>query len=286
MSFSGDVKAELCSVGDRGDCCRRAELAAMMLFGGNAGDENIILRTERADIFKRICVLIKKVLGYSEIQNEPDISLPLELLDDLGIFSDGGDMAIDEEVFDRDCCKRAFFRGAFLMAGTVSHPMKNYRLELFAYNETVAALASEMLESFDLSPKSALRKNYYVIYLEDYESVGDALIVMGAQKSMLKMSYIQIEKDLSNQNNRRSNCFTANVDKTMTASARQCAAIDELAKTGVLETLDDRLKSVAYARAENPEMSLKELAEKTGISKSTLNRRLNKLIELGERNEE
>ena len=167
------------------------------------------------------------------------------------------------------------------MSGTAADPRKNYRLELFAYNETVTALASEMLENFGLDPKSARRKNYNIIYLEDYESVSDALIIMGAQKSMLALSYVQIEKDISNQSNRRSNFLIANMDRAMTVSANQCAAIDELARTGMLETLDEGLKTVAYARAGNPEMNLSELAELTGISKSTLSRRLNKLLELG-----
>ncbi len=281
MTFSSEIKAELCGVSDKNMCCRRSELAAVFLFGGNAGEEYITLRTERGDVFKRICGLMKKVLGISMLQSEPEIRLPIEYIGRLGLFYDQGEMAIDEEVFDQDCCKRAFFRGAFLMSGTAADPRKTYRLELFAYNETVAALASEMLESFSLSPRSALRKNYYIIYLEDIESVCDALTVMGAQKSMLKMSYVQVEKDLSNLSNRRSNCYIANVDKTMTVSARQCAAIDELARTGGLEALDEGLKSVAYARAGNPELSLKELSEKTGLSKSTLSRRLNKLVELG-----
>ncbi len=284
MSFSSDIKTELCAVGIRADCCCRSEFAALLLFGGNTQDGNISVKTERTDVFKRLCVLARKVLGLTVRQPEPVFCLPLNFLDRLGMFSDEGDMAIDEEVFDKDCCKRAFLRGAFLAAGTAADPAKNYRLEFFAYNETVAALACEILESFGLSPKCTLRKNYYVLYLEDYESVCDALIVMGAQRAMLKISYVQIEKDMKNQTNRRNNCYIANVDKTVTASARQCVAIDRLARTGELETLDEPLKAVAYARAENPELSLKELSEKLGLSKSTLSRRLARLTELGETN--
>ena len=282
MSFAADVKTELCAAYAGKPCCIKAELAAMLLFGGNADESHITLRTERTDIFRRICILLKKALGYAERQSEPDIIVPIQLVDELGITMEGGEAAIDEEVFVEECCKRAFFRGAFLMAGTVSDPAKNYRIELFAYNETVAALASEMLESYGLHPGSTSRKNYYVIYLEDYESVCDSLTVMGASRSMMEMAYVQIEKDINNQKNRQGNCFVANMDKTMTASARQCAAIDELARTGVLETLPDDLKTVAYERAMNPEMTLSELAEKIGIGRSTLNRRLGKLIELGE----
>ncbi len=281
MSFSSDIKKELCTVNEKNLCCRRSELAAILLFGGDFGGSDVTVRAERTDVFKRICGLLKRVLGITELQKEPEIRLPADKLDELGIYSEGAGVSIDEEVFDRDCCKRAFFRGAFLMAGTAVDPHKNYRLELFAYNETVAALASEMLEGFGLTPGSIRRKNYFVIYLENYEAVSDALIIMGAQRSMLGLSYIQIEKDISNENNRRNNFLIANMDKAITASANQCAAIDKLAGTGMLETLDEELKSVAYARAEHPEMNLTELAALTGISKSTLSRRLNKLMELG-----
>ncbi len=279
MSFSSDVKAELCAVADKAVHCRRAELAAMLLFGGNADETGITVRAERSDVMKRLSGLVGRLLGQSRKDGKDSIFVPFSLLGELGMSFDGGDVSIDEEIFDSECCKRAFFRGAFLMAGTVSDPKKDYRIELFAYNETVAALASEMLENFGLSPKSAVRKNYFIIYLENYESVCDSLTIMGAQKAMLALACTQVEKDISNRENRRSNCFIANMDKAMTASARQCAAIDELARTGALENLSDSLKAAAYARAENPEMSLKELSEKTGISKSTLNRRLNKLLE-------
>ncbi len=282
MSFSSDVKAELCALPLGRQCCVRAELAACLLFGGDAGDEVIVLRAERDAVFKRVCVLLKKALGIAERQTAPEIRAPISLLDELGVSMDGGDAAIDEELFARDCCKRAFLRGAFLMAGTVSDPAKNYRIELFAYNETLAALASEMLGGFGLSPASAVRKNYYVIYLEDHESVCDSLTVMGAQRAMMAIADMQVEKDVANRENRRGNCFAANLDKTYAASARQCAAIDALAADGRLEALPDDLKAVAYARAENPELSLSELARLSGLGRSALNRRLAKLVVLAE----
>ncbi len=280
MSFSSDVKAELCALPIGKPCCQRAELCACLLFGGDADEGGITLRAERDDVFKRVCVLLKRALGCAERQTAPEIRAPLSLLDALGVSMDGADAAIDEELFASDCCKRAFLRGAFLMAGTVSDPAKNYRIELFAYNSTLAALASEMLEGFGLSPSSAVRKNYYVIYLEDHESVCDSLTVMGAQRAMMAMADMQVEKDVANRENRRGNCFAANLDKTYAASARQCAAIDALAASGRLESLPEELKAVAYARAENPELSLTELAAAAGVGRSALNRRLAKLVKL------
>ena len=66
-------------------------------------------------------------------------------------------------------------------------------------------------------------------------------------------------RDMRNKVNRVTNCETANIDKTVTASARQIADIEYLILSLGLEGLPEELREVAVKRMENPELSLREL---------------------------
>ena len=92
------------------------------------------------------------------------------------------------------------------------------------------------------------------------------------------------EKRLRNSVNRRLNCDTANVDKSVEASREQAEAIRKLRAAGLLETLSDKLQMTAALRLEYPELSLSELAEEFDppVTKSCLNHRLRKLMELAD----
>ena len=57
-------------------------------------------------------------------------------------------------------------------------------------------------------------------------------------------------------------------------------AIEKLKNSSGFVELSSELKVLAKARLENASMSLQELADKLGISKSCLNHRMRKLMEL------
>jgi DNA-binding protein WhiA len=92
----------------------------------------------------------------------------------------------------------------------------------------------------------------------------------------------KIEKDMRNSVNRRVNCDTANVLKTVDASERQLDAIQRLSSAGELPKLPVKLRETAEARLQYPELSLGELAAvfSPPVTKSCLNHRMRKLCEL------
>ena len=83
--------------------------------------------------------------------------------------------------------------------------------------------------------------------------------------------------------NRKVNCETANLSKTINASVKQIEAIKKLQKQGKFEKLSENLKEIAILRLENPDASLIELGQmlKNPIGKSGVNHRLKQLEELG-----
>ena len=105
---------------------------------------------------------------------------------------------------------------------------------------------------------------------------------MGASKAVLKLAEITVEKDMNNNYNRQLNCEMSNMSKQIDASVKQIRAIEKIDDAIGRESLPNPLKTVADARINNRGLTLSELAEKLGISKSCLNHRLRKIVELAD----
>ena len=290
-TFSQLVKDELCEVKiNSGEA--RAELASMILFGENTDNGKMIFKTDKANIAARIQFVLKKVTGEEipiDITNGRKnfcIEINSDITDCAGVYyTDGGEIEFDEDVYEEESFKKAFLRGAFIISGTITDPMKGYSSELITYNENMSYLAVEILENFGIKSNTVKRNSNYVTYLKDRESVGDFLSIIGAHKMMMELIVAHIQKDMNNRNNRASNCLTANMDKAIAASVTQCNAIMKLQKTPFCETLDEEKKTLAQLRLDNFDLSLTALGEKMSprMTKSSVNRRFTKLIELADK---
>ncbi len=287
-TFSHEVKDELCEVKVNVQEAI-AELAAMILFGENADDEKMCFKTDKANTAARIQYIIKRAtaleVAIDVIKGKKNYSLEINknIAEKAGVFfTDDGEIEFDEDVCEEDSSKRAFLRGAFVISGTITDPLKGYSCELITYNENMSYLAAEFLETFNIKANTVKRNNSFVTYLKDKESVSDFLNIVGAHKLMMELMMTQIEKDINNRNNRASNCKAANLDKAITASANQCSAILKLQKLPVWDTLDEETKQLAELRLEFFDLPLSGIGEKMSpkMTKSSVNRRLSKLIDL------
>ncbi len=289
-TFSQEVKDELCEVKIKKEEAL-SELAAMILFGENILNNMITLRTERASIAARIQLTfwkaIEEEVSIDIIKGRKNysISVPTEVAEKAGVYlSKDGEIALDEDIYESESAKRAFLRGAFIISGTIVRPKKGYSCELVTYNENMSYLAAEILENFGIRANIVKRNNYYVTYLKDKNSVNDFLNIVGAHRLMMNFMVTQIEKDVNNRENRALNCQTANLDRTISASALQCKAIMKLKELPIWDTLDERTQELARLRLQFFDLSLTAIGEKMSppMTKSSVNRRMKKLIDLAE----
>ena len=139
-----------------------------------------------------------------------------------------------------------------------------------------------MLDEFDLFAKWIERKDTYVVYIKSKEGISDFLSVVGAENALKKFTSCLEMRDEANRDNRARNCIAGNADKTAIASVKQILALEKLAKKAPLNQLSEELSSLAKARMKHPEKSLRELAELLNISKSCINHRMRKLMEMAE----
>ena len=188
-------------------------------------------------------------------------------------------------VIQQTCCKKAFLRGAFLAGGSISSPEKAYQIEIACTTEGNADRILSILKALHLEARSIQRKNRYIVYIKDGDTISDFLGVTGGMNSMMEFENIRILKDIRNSINREVNCDTANINKVVNAAAKQIDDINLIIEKRGLDSLPEQLRAVAELRLLHPHLSLTELGEKLDrpLGKSGVNHRLARINEIAEK---
>lgn len=303
MSFSMDVKEELRRKTGNARHCRIAELAALTIYLAYPVEDGCLeYRTETAPVAEQVGALIEKLFyevpaltkvkngrqtvhfirtGSKELTDKMLETMKLERQD---AEQEGRFWLPDAMQLQRSCCKRAYVRGAFLATGSVSDPQKSYHFELvFAWRQQAEQM-QELLRSFDVEAGIVARKKASVLYVKEGAQISDILNVMEAHVALMELENVRILKDMRNSINRQVNCETANLNKTVTAAARQIEDIKLIRDTIGFDELKEELREMAEIRLEHPESSLLELGTYLAvpIGKSGVNHRLAKLCEIAE----
>ena len=108
------------------------------------------------------------------------------------------------------------------------------------------------------------------------------LALMGAHQALMEMENIRINRDSRNLANRATNCDQANLNKQLSAGAKQAAAITAYSLKHSLAGLPKDLQELGRLRMLNPDVSLTELGGmlSTPVGKSGVNHKMRKLMNL------
>lgn len=294
MSFASEVKGELCRERLSRPCCACAEAYGVLLFCNCFTTERVRISTQSAVFAQRLPKLFRKVFGISfdESPENPngggkltfEVTRPESMeriLDTYGYARENSvSLHINYAMLEEECCRGSFLRGAFLAGGSVTDPEKRYHMELVTSHLFVHRELEKLLMEMGFAPKSTTRNANYVTYIKRSESIADMLTTLGAPLAAMEIMNAKVEKNLRNGVNRWSNCDVANVSKAVDAAQAQIEAIRRLDEEAGLSTLPEKLRETAQLRLKHPELSLSQLAVLSQISKSCLNHRLRKLIEL------
>jgi len=292
LSYSRDVKNELCRQRLASASDNLAECYGILLYCNTftANEARIITGNER--LLDRITMLFHECFDvtFDELRapESGKRSLIINSRAKLSAVFDAFGLSTEDTVshhinlgvLDDDAGYIAFLRGAFLAGGSVTDPTKSYHLEIITPHRSVSRETVSLLQEQGFSPKSTSRNGNYIVYFKQSSAIEDFLTLIGASGSAMELMSAKIEKDMRNSINRRVNCDTANVMKAVDAAAAQVTAISQLN----LDVLPEKLRDTARLRIENPELSLVELAAlfDPPVTKSGLNHRLRKLVELAE----
>lgn len=300
MSFSTEVKNEVARIEGEAKICEKAELFGLLRISGSVSlrgkNVGIHFTTENAALARRVLQLLKnnfqlqtevvitrsnrlKKNNRYQVQVIPSLSAR-EALMDLQLLSPLEDGKL--KLLKNAACRKSFLRGVFLAGGSVSKPISDYHLEMVSDNEELAKLVQKTMQRFSFGAKMVDRKESFIVYLKDGNSITNFLSIIGAHTALLEFENVRVVKEMRNNVNRIVNCETANLNKVVKAAMEQIACIKFIDNKVGLTTLPEILREAAKLRLAHQDLSVGELAAlcEEAVSKSGFNHRLKKLEKL------
>lgn len=310
MSFSKKVKKEALNQKKLKKIEKVSELCGIIRFGGTIslyGNDKLSLAisTENPAVARRVFSLYKNVFDkkleiYFEKKTErskkgvftlfaPENEDCKNKLIELGMIEENGEKI--EAVYDipefieKDIeNKKSYIRGGYIVSGSISDPEKSYHVEWTTKNIENAESFAILLQSFNIKSNISKKKNGYICYIKEADSISNLLNILGAHQSMFKFEDIRIKKQMRNDVNRIVNCETSNLERVVKTAFRQIESINYIIEKNKFDSLDESLKEIALIRLNNPDMSLREIGEflERPLTKSGVNHRLIKIEKIAE----
>ncbi len=293
MSFSSEVKQELAVSFAKSRHCMLAELSAIINYTGKVsilkGEVSLLLQTDNQLVREKYGVLLERLFHIEPRERKMSQEETLKVLEGVKLWDKANHCfkntsVVDGILIQQNCCKRAFIRGAFLSAGSISNPNKGYHFEIVCTSLPQAKQIQSAMNSFEADAKFVSRKKNQVVYVKEGTHIVDLLNVMGAHEALMNLENVRIVKEMRNSVNRQVNCETANISKTVNAAVRQIEDIVYIRDHMGLESLPDHLREMALLRLKYPDVPLKELGSYLNppVGKSGVNHRLRKLSKIAE----
>ncbi|MDD2413900.1 MAG: DNA-binding protein WhiA [Eubacteriaceae bacterium] len=310
MSFSTNIKQQLCRLPFEAQGCMRAELAGMLAAAAVITKERAVisfcLTTESPAVAGRLHHLTRlmystglnvqidknKYFGKKRLYHVicDDDSLARQILKDARILKqqdDGPDLyalQVPPYFLSRQRYIKHYMRGVFLAAGSASNPQKNYHIEMVGRHDAFLKNIGDILSEYDIRTIIGERKGTAVLHIKESASVVTFLGFIGAHKALLEIENVRIMKDMRNGVNRQVNCDVANLQKTTDAAYSQLDHIQKIKNKCGLDHLSPGLRQIAELRMLNPDVSIKELGELMvpPIGKSAAYHRLEKIKKIAQ----
>lgn len=277
MDFSGRIRQELARVMPKRRCCQQAELAAFVDLTGEPTEEGVVISTGTAAVARKVFLLAKQVHGRTPVMTRPQggrrsrytVRLPLPT---------------SPANTERDCCARAYLRGAWLSRGSVNEPDAGYHLEFVAARRSSSRVLQDLLDRYGVTAGLTRRKSDYVVYIKGADGIAELLRLTGAHGALLDLEDFRVLKEMRNRINRLVNAESSNVEKAVTAALNQVEDIRLIDEHMGLSRLPPSLKELAYVRLTYPDASLRDLGRHFDppLSKSAVNHRMRRLSRIAE----
>lgn len=308
MSFSANVKDELCRLPLGKSCCMLSELTALYRTSGSLsfhgmGRVQVQYRVENAALARRIFRLLRARMNvtprlhyvqHARLGGQRTCVLTIGDEDSQRLMLALHMIEQDEEgnvryrrttvrhPMTRQCCRKAYLRAAFLGSGTMTSPDKEYHFEISTSDQNLVKELSRLLDKSGLPVNTYTRKGATVVYLKSAQQISDALAMMGANSSVFALEDVRIRKQARGAANRAINCDGHNLEKIVAAADAQVQGIRHYVIERGLRSLPAALQEIAQKRLDNTDLSLVELGQlfEPPLSKSAVNHRMRRLMEI------
>ncbi len=305
VTYSHTLKEELLHIELESERLRKVELIATLKAVGvlnfNGSNMSIDIKTSFAQLAKRVFKTIKEFYPNASLQTivqravkfkrevnvyivRVNLVVP-EMLHDLRLINSPNQSFIFElnsiaDSLQSEEEQSVYVRTFFISSGSVNDPHKNkqYHLEIVGQNKTYLNEIKDIMARYEINLKMSKRKNNYPLYTNRSEEIADFLKFMGSTNMLFVFEDVRIMRDFKSTENRMINAEIANDAKQVAASIKQIDAIEKLKAINHFEDLSEKTRNIANIRLQNPDSSLSELSEQTGISKSNISHHLRNLV--------
>lgn len=281
MSFSSEVKEEISKLGNLAN----KEIVKFELLGYLSSNNitieknKIKFSTESEYNINRFSKLLNnlqytkqniEVIGKKFCISVNKLEIPEVIYNNTITFKN-----ITEQINNQELLEKAFVRGSFLGGGSINNPKNTYHLEITFSSGKNANIVLAILNKYEIQFKNIEKKNGYALYTKDGDEISKFLALIGANSFVLKFEEVRVYRDIRNNVNRKVNCETANLNKTLNAALKQIENIKYLKQIGQFDKMPEQLQEIATLRLENPEASLVEIGQMLSkpIGKSGVNHR-------------
>ena len=308
MSFSGNVKDELCRMPLGKNCCMLSELTALYRTSGSLSFHGMCrvqvqYRVENAALARRIFRLLRARMNitprlhyvqHARLGGQRTCVLTIgdedsqRLMLALRMIEQDEDGSVRYRrttvryPMTRQCCRKAYLRAAYLGGGTMTTPDKDYHFEIATTDQSMVKELSRLLDKSGLPVNTYTRKGATVVYLKSAQHISDALAMMGASNSVFALEDVRIRKQARGAANRAINCDGHNLERTVAAADEQVQGIRRYVIEKGLRSLPPALQEIAQKRLDNVDLSLVELGQlfEPPLSKSAVNHRMRRLMDV------
>jgi DNA-binding transcriptional regulator WhiA len=274
--LAGEVKGELARIQPAKACDRRAELIGLLHDTPGTAFRTLDLAIART------AVHLARSLGMAVSPPRPVAPeraraggrhhLVVELdRESLGDWSWAGSPS---------CDRRAFLRGVLLGSGSLSFSASGPHIEMVFGSPAAADEIHAAVGALDVRSRRGERRGRSVVYLKGQEEIAALFRLVGANRGVLELETARVGRDVRARLNRLINAEEANLGRTVRAADRQLSAIGRLESSGRLAALSPGLREVAALRRRMPDADLDTLGAALGVSRSAVNHRLRRLVEL------
>jgi len=301
MSFTAEVKDELSRV--QGECerCDAAQLLALVRVCGTlsfrgTGRYTLRIATETGSVARTSLQLLHRLYDLKtqltfrrsrlhkthnfliEVPEQDELG---EALADLGVLEVGHGLVsgVPEHVVERECCRRAFLRGAFMAGGFIADPRGDLHLEMTVTGEDFANGIVDVCRGFGINARLNHRRGAFAVYLKSFDDIVRLLRVLGATRSAHTVSTVKGIKEKKNAINRQTNADMANMVRHTAAAEEQLRLIRRVEREVGLNSLPPALREFCTLRRAHPDLSLAQLGAEASpaLSKSAMYHRVLRL---------
>lgn len=305
-ALSNQAKAELVRVPTTHGAQRLAELAGMIRFGGELNVEHntlvVVLRTELAAVAQRFAQQVQAVVGaMPEIRETPGAKRGYlfevrveegakELIRRTGMVSPGGHQIIGmplQVVSGTVEIAEAAWRGAFLVAGTLSDPSRSTALDVAAPGQEAALALVGCARRMGVSAKTRESRGVEKVTIRDGEGVGAVLSRLGAHTTRLLWDQKRIQRESKPSGNRLANFDDANLRRSARAAMHAAARVEE-AMAILGDDIPDHLAQAGQLRLQHKHASLEELGRLSDpqMTKDAIAGRIRRLLHMADKRAE